>query len=84
MGTGDRERTVRRTEVKIERENLLFNRRSLRFCSGREWELRTIIEGSHFALNMLLAACKFLQSAAGVNLQVKRAATLRPITVGEV
>lgn len=93
MGRGECERTARRAEVKIIRENLhlsvhvpvvLFNRLALHSCSGCDWEQRTIIEGSHFALNMLTVVCKFLQSAAGVNLQVKRAAALRPITVGEV
>lgn len=71
MGTGDRESAVRRAEVKIDGENLLFNRLALHFCSGLEWDQRIIIEGIHFAFCMLLVVCKFLQSAAGVNLQEK-------------
>lgn len=63
---------------------VLFNRLPLHFCSGREWEQRTIIGGGDFALNMLSVVCKFTRTLRRCNLQVKQPTTLRPITVAEV
>lgn len=55
---------------------VLFNRLPLHFCSGREWEQRTIIGGSDFVLNMLSVVCKFTRTLRRCNLQVKQPTTL--------
>lgn len=52
------ENRTRKFAVKCAHFLVLFNR-PLRFCSSCESELRTIIGGSHLALNMLLVVCKF-------------------------